>query len=71
VLPALAAVSCLLAAIGYALAQSLTAATLNNVAFALLHVSVLLAGAWPALVGRGRSSEPSPVEEWELEEEAA
>jgi cellulose synthase (UDP-forming) len=62
VFPALLAMGFLLAAMAYALDQSLTAATLNNVAFALLHLSVLLVGSWSALVGRRRSIEP-PVPE--------
>jgi cellulose synthase (UDP-forming) len=47
----LALVAVLLAAAAYGLARGHGPATLNNVAFAGLHVSVLLAGAWPALRG--------------------
>ncbi|HEX3794207.1 MAG TPA: cellulose synthase catalytic subunit [Acidimicrobiales bacterium] len=54
VIPALVMMGLLLASTGYALDRSITAATLNNVAFALLHLSVLLVGAWPALAGRRR-----------------
>jgi hypothetical protein len=62
----------LLAATGYALDQSLTAATLNNVAFALLHVSVLVVGSWSALVGRRRTARAvEPLDRTELEEVAA
>jgi cellulose synthase (UDP-forming) len=62
VAPALATAGCLLAAVGYALDTDLSAATLNNVAFALLHLSVLAAGTWPALAGRRRTDErPDPV----------
>jgi cellulose synthase (UDP-forming) len=57
VFPAILAMGFLLAAIGYALDRSLTAASLNNIAFALLHLSVLLVGSWPAIVGRRRSRE--------------
>jgi cellulose synthase (UDP-forming) len=72
VLPALVAIATLLAAIGYALDQNLTAATLNNVAFALLHVSVLIVGSWSALAGRRRTVRaPEPVPRPELEEVAA
>ncbi|MGH9073831.1 MAG: glycosyltransferase family 2 protein [Acidimicrobiales bacterium] len=72
VLPALVAVAGLLSATGYALDRSLTAATLNNVAFALLHVSVLVAGSWSAVVGRRRSVRvPQPAARPDLEEVAA
>jgi hypothetical protein len=37
---------------GWAFAGTLTAGTINNVAFAFLHVSVLTVGTWPALRGR-------------------
>jgi hypothetical protein len=40
------------AAIVYALDGHITAAMLNNVAFAVFHICVLLSGAWPALTGR-------------------
>jgi len=52
VLPALGVMTMLGGAITYALAHGVTAGRLNNVAFALLHISVLVVGAWPALVGR-------------------
>ena len=52
VLPALGVMTMLVGAIAYALAQGVTAGRLNNVAFAFLHISVLVVGAWPALVGR-------------------
>jgi cellulose synthase (UDP-forming) len=63
VLPALLTMGGLLAAMAYALNRSLTAATLNNVGFALLHFSVLVVGSWSAIVGRRRSAlapEPAP-----------
>jgi cellulose synthase (UDP-forming) len=49
VIPALAAVAVLVGVSIWGLTQSRDSATFNNVAFAALHVSVLLAGAWPAL----------------------
>ncbi|HVX20962.1 MAG TPA: glycosyltransferase [Acidimicrobiales bacterium] len=55
---ALATVAVLLSAVGYALSRQVTAATLNNVAFALLHVSVLTTGCWAAVVGRRRQLTP-------------
>ncbi len=51
ILPTLMAMSLLLAAMGYGL-MSFTAASLNNVAFVFLHLSVLAVGSWTALVGR-------------------
>jgi hypothetical protein len=69
VLPTLLVMCLLLAAMGYGL-MSFTAASLNNVAFALLHLSVLAAGSWTALVGRRRATlrsprhrDPAPLEE--------
>lgn len=50
ILPALVMLIVLAASAGYGLAHSHTPATLNNVAFALMHVAVLLAGVWGALV---------------------
>jgi cellulose synthase (UDP-forming) len=49
VAPALLAVAVLLGVSVWGLVHSRNSATFNNVAFATLHVSVLLAGAWPAL----------------------
>jgi cellulose synthase (UDP-forming) len=54
--PALAAIGVLAAAIGWGLAHSRSPATLNNVAFAVLHICVLSAGVWPALVGTRRAA---------------
>jgi cellulose synthase (UDP-forming) len=56
VAPALVAVAVLIGAAVYGLSQSHGAATLNNVAFASLHASVLLTAAIPAL--RLRPSAP-------------
>jgi cellulose synthase (UDP-forming) len=47
--PALAAVVVLVGTAAYGLSRGHDPSTLNNVAFAGLHVCVLLAGAWPAL----------------------
>jgi cellulose synthase (UDP-forming) len=60
-LPSLLVICLLLSAMGYALDRSLTAASLNNVAFAGLHLSVLTVGSWSALVGRRRTSLAVPV----------
>jgi cellulose synthase (UDP-forming) len=49
VAPALAAIAVLAAVAGYGLLRDRDPATMNNVAFAVLHVSVLLAGVLPAL----------------------
>ena len=51
VVPALVTVGALIAVVGYGLAKDRSPSTLNNIAFAALHISVLLAGAWPALRG--------------------
>lgn len=53
VVPALVTVGALIAVVGYGLAKDRSPSTLNNIAFAALHISVLLAGAWPALRGAG------------------
>jgi cellulose synthase (UDP-forming) len=50
ILPALLMLAALAAAAVYGLVHSQSPATLNNVAFATLHISVLLAGVWGALV---------------------
>jgi len=66
---ALVTLAVLLSAIGYALSRQVTAATLNNVAFASLHVSVLATGCWAAVVGRRRQltspAVPEPASESE------
>jgi cellulose synthase (UDP-forming) len=49
VAPALVALAVLIGAAVYGLLRDQDPATLNNVAFAALHVSVLLAGVLPAL----------------------
>jgi hypothetical protein len=48
-MPALAAVGVLVAASVYGLARSRDAATINNVSFALVHISILMVGCWAAL----------------------
>jgi cellulose synthase (UDP-forming) len=67
VLPALAVIGVLLAAVAYGLARSQSPATLNNVAFAGLHIGVLLMGVWPALVGfpaASREVDPPATAAW-------
>ncbi len=55
VAPALAMIAVLVGASVYGLARSVDPGTVNNVGFAMLHVSVLSAGVWPALVkGQGK-----------------
>jgi cellulose synthase (UDP-forming) len=49
VAPALAAIAGLAAVAAYGLLRDRDPATLNNVAFATLHIAVLLSGVWPAL----------------------
>ena len=51
VLPALVTVAVLAGVAVYGLVKDRSPSTLNNIAFATLHISVLLAGAWPALRG--------------------
>jgi cellulose synthase/poly-beta-1,6-N-acetylglucosamine synthase-like glycosyltransferase len=51
VLPAVVALLVLAAAAVSGLAASQSPSTLNNVAFAALHMAVLLVGTWPALAG--------------------
>ena len=55
VAPGLVVIAALVTSCVYALSNGVTPATLNNVGFAILHVSVLAAGLWPALVkGQGK-----------------
>jgi cellulose synthase (UDP-forming) len=56
VVPPLMTVGVLIAVAAYGLARDRSPSTLNNIAFAALHVSVLMAGAWPALVGARRGA---------------
>ena len=71
VMPALVAVGVLVAACIYGLIHNPDAATINNVSFAAVHVSILMTGCWAALqkprarsrrgarARRGRSREPA------------
>lgn len=59
--PALAMVAALLGAAAWGLAHSVSPAMLNNVAFAGLHVVVLLSGIWAALApARARAPQEEP-----------
>jgi cellulose synthase (UDP-forming) len=49
VMPALAVVGILVAVSIYGLIRNPDAATINNVSFALVHVSILMSGCWAAL----------------------
>jgi cellulose synthase (UDP-forming) len=49
VMPALAVVAILVGVSIYGLIRKQDAATLNNVSFAAVHVSILMTGCWPAL----------------------
>ncbi len=60
VIPALVMMGILVAAVIDGFAQGLKAGLANNVAFALLHITVLSAGIWSALVGR-RAERPAPI----------
>jgi cellulose synthase (UDP-forming) len=61
VMPALAVVGILVAVSIYGLVRNPDAATINNVSFALVHVSILLAGCWAALQ-KPRASAAEPLE---------
>jgi cellulose synthase (UDP-forming) len=49
IMPTLVTVGILVAASIYGLAKNLDAATINNVSFAAVHVSILMTGCWAAL----------------------
>jgi cellulose synthase (UDP-forming) len=49
VMPALVVIAVLLAACAYGLIRNPDAATINNVSFAAVHISILLTGCWAAL----------------------
>jgi hypothetical protein len=49
VMPTLVTVGVLVAVSIYGLAKNRDAATINNVSFALVHVSILMTGCWAAL----------------------
>jgi cellulose synthase (UDP-forming) len=59
--PALVMIAVLAAAAGYGLLHSQSPATLNNVAFALMHITVLLAGVWGALLPNAPAPEAAAV----------
>jgi cellulose synthase (UDP-forming) len=59
--PTLAMLGVLALGAAYGLAQSHTPATLNNVAFAVMHITVLLAGVWGALVPTAPAPEATAV----------
>jgi cellulose synthase (UDP-forming) len=61
VMPALAAAGVLVAVSIYGLIRERDAATINNVSFAALHVSILMTGCWAALQ-KPRSSTPESLE---------
>jgi cellulose synthase (UDP-forming) len=61
VMPALGAVGVLVAASIYGLARSRNAATINNVSFAVFHISILMTGCWAALQ-KPRVTESESVE---------
>jgi len=57
--PALVVLAALMSAVVYGLTQDSSPGTLNNVAFALLHIVVLLTGVWAAIVPAS-APEPRP-----------
>ena len=59
-MPALVVVGILVGVSIYGLIKAQDAATLNNVCFAAVHVSILLTGCWPALQ-KPRVSDPEPA----------
>jgi cellulose synthase (UDP-forming) len=63
VAPSLAAIAVLIGVSAWGLAHTRDSATFNNAAFALFHVTILLSGAWPALVRPrpGTSAELAPA----------
>lgn len=71
VLPALAVLAALIAAAVYGLARGTDPGTLNNVAFAALHITVLLTGVWPAIAPAGRAPERVPASAGEAAEDGA
>jgi len=55
VAPALGVMAVLFGSVIYGLSGGVTPGTVNNVGFAMLHITVLAAGVWPALVkGQGK-----------------
>jgi cellulose synthase (UDP-forming) len=70
VMPALGVVAILVGVSIYGLIRNQDAATLNNVSFAAVHVSILMTGCWPALQ-KPRAPEPESSEPAERDEVAA
>lgn len=70
VMPALVVVAILVGVSIYGLIRNQDSATLNNVSFAAVHVSILMTGCWPALQ-KPRSPEPESVGAAEPDEIAA
>jgi cellulose synthase (UDP-forming) len=69
VMPALVAVAILAAVSVYGLARERDAATLNNVCFAGVHISILMTGCWPALKKpRGVAADSTDPAEWREDE---
>ena len=61
-MPALVAVAVLVAVSIYGLVRERDAATINNVCFAAVHVSILMTGCWPALAKPRVPDQPEPAE---------
>jgi cellulose synthase (UDP-forming) len=62
VMPALVAVAVLVGVSIYGLVRERDAATINNVCFAAVHVSILMTGCWPALAKPRVPDQPEPAE---------
>ena len=62
VIPGLIALAVLIGAAVDGLVRSRNPATLNNVAFASLHITVILVGIWPALAGVLRAGAEEPID---------
>jgi cellulose synthase (UDP-forming) len=63
VAPALIAIAVLTGSSAYGMASASGPAMLNNVAFALVHISVLAAGVWPALHRKLRAQTELPAKD--------
>ncbi|HUI04457.1 MAG TPA: glycosyltransferase [Acidimicrobiales bacterium] len=71
VVPALLVMGALGAAMGFALTRRPTAGTVNNMAFAVLHLAVLTVGVWPALTGRSAAVSEAASGDGDTEARAA
>jgi cellulose synthase (UDP-forming) len=71
VAPTLVAVAVLLGVAAYGLARDRSPSTLNNLAFAVLHMSVLMSGAWAALTRSPAPPDGLPLEEPERQTQPA